>query len=135
MQTQILPGILIHGDRELLTQALANLIENAIRHTPAGTTIQIAVGIKGDHVSVAVTDTGPGIPAAELPQVFQRFYRGTNARDVSGSGLGMKSGEGCRRAPRRHDRSKEHQARLVDCPRHTHRKRFVDGMRTDRIYD
>lgn len=89
MQTQIVPGILIHGDRELLTQALANLIENAIRHTPSGTTIQIAVGIKGDHVSVSVTDTGPGIPAAELPQVFQRFYRGTNARDVSGSGLGM----------------------------------------------
>jgi len=89
MQTQILPGILIHGDHELLTQALANLIENAIRHTPAGTTIQIAVGIKDDHVSMSVTDTGPGIPAAELPQIFQRFYRGTNASDVSGSGLGM----------------------------------------------
>ena len=89
MQTQVLPGILIHGDRELLTQALANLIENAIHHTPAGTTIQTAVEIRGDHVSVSVTDTGPGILAAELPQVFQRFYRGTSARNVSGSGLGL----------------------------------------------
>ncbi|HVT29905.1 MAG TPA: sensor histidine kinase, partial [Lacipirellulaceae bacterium] len=54
-----------------------------------GTTITLALGRDDDHVSVSVTDTGPGIPAAELPQVFQRFYRGTNARNVSGSGLGL----------------------------------------------
>ena len=89
IQTQIVPGISIDGDRDLLTQALANLIENAIRHTPAGTSIEVALSIKGDHVSASVTDTGRGIPAAELPQVFQRFYRGSNAKEVSGTGLGL----------------------------------------------
>ena len=89
IQTQIVPGVTIFGDRELLTQALANLIENAIRYTPASTNIQLALSLEGDHVSVSVTDTGPGIPAAELPQVFQRFYRGTTAKDLAGTGLGM----------------------------------------------
>lgn len=89
MQTQIAPGVMIHGDRELLTQALANLIENAIRHTPAGTTITLALGRDDYHVSVSIIDTGPGIAPAELPQVFQRFYRGTTATDLSGTGLGL----------------------------------------------
>ena len=89
MQTRIAPGVTIHGDGELLTQALANLIENAIHHTPAGTTITLALGRDKDHVSISIVDTGPGIPPAELPQVFQRFYRGTTAQDVAGTGLGL----------------------------------------------
>ena len=89
IQTRFAPGVTIHGDRELLTQALANLIENAIRHTSAGTTITLALGRDNDHASISIADTGPGIPAAELPQVFQRFYRGTNAKDRAGTGLGL----------------------------------------------
>jgi signal transduction histidine kinase len=89
MQTRIAAGVTIQGDRELLTQALANLIENAIRHTPAGTTITLSLGRDNDHASVSIADTGPGIPTAELPQVFQRFYRGTNAKDRAGTGLGL----------------------------------------------
>ena len=89
MQTRIAPGVTIHGDRELLTQALANPIENAIRHTPAGTTITLSVWRDNDHASISIADTGPGIPAAELQQVFQRFYRGTTAQDVAGTGLGL----------------------------------------------
>jgi signal transduction histidine kinase len=78
-----------HGDGELLTQALANLIENAIHHTPAGTTITLALERDKDQVSISIVDTGPGIPAVELAQVFQRFYRGTTAQDVAGTGLGL----------------------------------------------
>ena len=89
IQTRIVPGVTIHGDRELLTQAFANLIENAIRHAPGGTTITLALRRDNDHVCVSVTDTGPGIPDSELPQVFRRFYRGTNARDLAGTGLGL----------------------------------------------
>ena len=89
IQTRIALGVTTHGDRELLTQALANLIENAIRHTPAGTTITLTLGRDDDHVSVSVTDTGPGIPDSELPQVFRRFYRGTTATNFAGAGLGL----------------------------------------------
>jgi len=89
LQTRLAPGVTIHGDRELLTQALANLIENAIRHTPAGTTITLALRRDDDHTIVSITDTGPGIPASELPQVFRRFYRGAKAMDTAGTGLGL----------------------------------------------
>jgi signal transduction histidine kinase len=89
IRTRFAPGVMIHGDRELLTQALANLIENAIRHTPAGTEITLLLTRSGDHVSVTIADTGPGIPAAELPQVFQRFHRGPNATGSAGTGLGL----------------------------------------------
>ena len=89
MQTRIASGATIHGDRELLTQALANLIENAIRHTPAGTKITLSLGRHNDQASISIADTGPGIPAVELPQVFQRFYRGTNAKYRAGTGLGL----------------------------------------------
>ena len=89
IQTRIAPGVMIHGDRELLTQALANLIENAIRHTPTGTEITLVLARSGGHISLAVVDTGAGLPAVELPQLFQRFYRGTAAKDLAGTGLGL----------------------------------------------
>jgi signal transduction histidine kinase len=79
----------IRGDAELLTQLFSNLIENAIRHTPSGTRIQISLGISGQTVVASVEDDGPGIPAAEHDKVFRRFYRLTSSRSSPGNGLGL----------------------------------------------
>ena len=79
----------IQGDRELLTQLFANIIENAIRHCPPGTAIAMDCRVVGSEVVVRVTDTGPGIPEAEREKVFQRLYRLEKSRSRPGSGLGL----------------------------------------------
>jgi signal transduction histidine kinase len=79
----------IHGDRELLTQLFANLVENALRHCPEGTAIELAVTLQADHILAKVSDNGPGIPAEERDKVFQRLYRLDDSRTTPGSGLGL----------------------------------------------
>ena len=79
----------IRGDRELLTQMVANLIENSIRHCPAGVGITVALGKEAGTPVLCVADTGPGIPASEHEKVFRRFYRLEASRTTPGSGLGM----------------------------------------------
>jgi signal transduction histidine kinase len=79
----------IHGDRELLVQMLANLVENAIRHCPPGASIRLSGGLHGEQVELAVSDNGPGIPAGEREKVFQRLYRVEKSRTTSGTGLGL----------------------------------------------
>ncbi|TJV04233.1 MAG: HAMP domain-containing protein [Mesorhizobium sp.] len=79
----------IHGDRELLTQMFANLVENALRHCTPGTTIKLSVARQGGHVVGSVADNGPGIPAEEREKVFQRLYRLDHSRSTPGSGLGL----------------------------------------------
>ena len=79
----------IHGDRELLTQMLANLVENALRHCPHGTAIELSVQRHGDRVVATVADDGPGIPAEEREKVFQRLYRLDESRSTPGNGLGL----------------------------------------------
>jgi signal transduction histidine kinase len=79
----------LQGDRELLTQLVANLIENAIRHCPAGVEITTRVESDRDAPVLHVADTGPGIPAAERDSVFRRFYRLEPSRTTLGSGLGL----------------------------------------------
>lgn len=86
---QIIPGAVMRGDRALLTQMLVNLLENAIRHCPAGTQIALQVGRERNDVVVSVSDTGPGIPKEEWGNVFKRFYRMDRSRSTSGSGLGL----------------------------------------------
>ncbi|MBY0508863.1 MAG: HAMP domain-containing histidine kinase [Rhodospirillaceae bacterium] len=83
------PGIHVRGDRELLTQMLANLVENAIRHTPEGTHIELALKRKSAGSIGTVTDNGPGIPAQAQKKVFQRFFRMERSRSTAGSGLGL----------------------------------------------
>lgn len=80
---------LVFGDRNLLTQSLANLIENALRHTPAGVTITIGLEKDGDHVALRISDNGPGIPKDEFENVLQRLYRLDRSRMTPGSGLGL----------------------------------------------
>lgn len=79
----------IQGDRELLTQMMANLVENPIRHCPTGTRISIALRREAGAAVLCVADSGPGIPAAERDKVFRRFYRLESSRTTPGSGLGL----------------------------------------------
>ena len=83
------PGIAVQGDGNLLTQMLANLVENALCHTPAGTGVCVSVAAAAGAPRLTVADTGPGIPAAERDKVFRRFYRLERSRTTAGSGLGL----------------------------------------------
>ena len=80
---------MIEGDKDLLTQAFANLIENALRHCPPGTRISCSVARDGPQVTAIIRDTGPGIPEAESENVLRRLYRLEKSRTTEGSGLGL----------------------------------------------
>ncbi|MCE7030346.1 sensor histidine kinase [Jiella avicenniae] len=79
----------VEGDEELLTQLLANLIENAINHVPAPGRIEITLRRAGDRVHLDVADDGPGVPEAERAKIFRRLYRLDQSRTTPGSGLGL----------------------------------------------
>jgi signal transduction histidine kinase len=87
----IAPGVVVVGDRDALKRAVANLLENAVRLAPAGSTVRLAVGSERGSVWVAVADEGPGIPPEDQPRVFDRFWRADKARSRAdgGSGLGL----------------------------------------------
>ncbi|MBY0611541.1 MAG: HAMP domain-containing histidine kinase [Beijerinckiaceae bacterium] len=89
MATRIDPGIRIDGDRELLTQLLVNLIENAIRHTQEGSHIRIDVSRLGETVALVVADNGPGVEEADRERIFERFFRSERSRTTPGNGLGL----------------------------------------------
>ena len=81
----------VFADKQLIGQVLANLIENAIKYTPAGGTITISAEADESEVIVHVKDTGIGIPAEALPRIFERFYRVDKgrSREMGGTGLGL----------------------------------------------
>ncbi|MDJ0390292.1 HAMP domain-containing sensor histidine kinase [Roseomonas sp. E05] len=91
LTTAIAPGVTVRGDRELLMQALANLLENALRHTPPGTVIRVRV--PGARLpagpALVVEDDGPGIPPEARAQVLRPFHRLDPSRSDGGSGLGL----------------------------------------------
>lgn len=89
LRADIAPAVRIPGDRELLTQMLANLVENAIRHTAAGTEISLRLQRRGEGAFATVADTGPGVPAEARKMVFRRFLRLERSRTTAGSGLGL----------------------------------------------
>jgi signal transduction histidine kinase len=82
---------IVKGDIALLERVLDNLIDNALRHTPAGGCVTVRSEPRGERVRIAVTDTGPGLTAEESRRVFDRFYRGDPGRSTSSgqSGLGL----------------------------------------------
>jgi signal transduction histidine kinase len=82
-------GLGCRGDRDLLTQMLANLVENAIRHTPSGTAIGITVARVAGGILVAVGDNGPGVHTADRDKIFRRLYRTQQSRTTPGTGLGL----------------------------------------------
>jgi two-component system, OmpR family, sensor kinase len=86
-------GIVVLADKDQLTVLLDNLVENALRYTPAGGVVDVEVGRRDGRAELRVIDNGPGIPEAQRERVFERFTRGedasTQARDQCGSGLGL----------------------------------------------
>lgn len=83
--------MIIPGDRGKLQQALVNLVDNGIRYTPPGGSVRVRAQRQNGTVYLVVTDQGPGIDPADLPYVFERFWRGSKSRsrDEGGSGLGL----------------------------------------------
>ena len=84
-------GLRIDADPERIHQVVANLVENAVRHSPRGGMVEVAARRISDGVTIEVSDEGPGIPEAEAPRVFDRFYRADSARSSrdGGAGLGL----------------------------------------------
>jgi signal transduction histidine kinase len=78
----------VHADIGLVERVLENLIENALRHTPAGGRVTLRVAAAGEEVEVSVADTGRGIAPEALPRIFERFYRAGDD-DASGEGMGL----------------------------------------------
>jgi heavy metal sensor kinase len=79
----------ISGDAAFLGRVAENLIDNALRHTPAGGRVTASLGAEGGRAVLAVSDTGSGIPEADLPRVFERFYRADAARSRKSGGVGL----------------------------------------------
>ncbi|MFL6589714.1 MAG: heavy metal sensor histidine kinase [Chthoniobacterales bacterium] len=77
------------ADKMLFSRAVSNLVENALRYTPAGGAVEVSIFERGRGAEVAVKDTGAGIPAEHLPRVFDRFYRADPSRSSEGMGLGL----------------------------------------------
>ncbi|MBV9617462.1 MAG: ATP-binding protein, partial [Ktedonobacteraceae bacterium] len=79
------------ADSDRITQVLLNLLDNARRHTPEGGTITIGARSENQRLTVWVSDTGTGIDPADLPNIFERFYRADRSRTTTtgGSGLGL----------------------------------------------
>jgi heavy metal sensor kinase len=85
------PSLAVRGDRLILRQALINLIDNAVKYSPSGGSIQVRVKAIGKDVLIEVQDSGPGIPPEHIDKIFQRFYRVDRARTRAegGTGLGL----------------------------------------------
>jgi len=83
-------GLQVAGDRDLLFQALANLVDNAIKYTPQGGDIVVSLATVGPGTAeLTVADSGPGVPPAARKRIFQRFFRLESSRSTPGSGLGL----------------------------------------------
>jgi signal transduction histidine kinase len=80
---------IVHGDRDLLFEAIGNLVDNAVKFSPAGGRVELGLLSKGDDAVIRVSDTGPGIAAGEQDLVTRRFYRSDKSRSIPGLGLGL----------------------------------------------
>ena len=77
------------GDRDLIFQAICNLVDNAVKYTPEGGHVRLELLRRAKRPRLVVSDSGPGIPAEERSRVFERFYRLEAHRDLAGNGLGL----------------------------------------------
>ncbi|MFZ4409721.1 MAG: ATP-binding protein [Paracraurococcus sp.] len=89
LETDLPAALPLVGDRDLLLQAVANLLDNAIKFTPAGGTVQLAAAVTPAGVQVMVADDGPGLSAEDQAHAGDRFFRADKARATPGSGLGL----------------------------------------------
>ncbi len=83
------PGLSLEGDRHLMFQALANLVDNAVKYSPPGGSVAVTVATVADGIEVSVADSGPGIPAEARERVLDRFVRLDATRSTPGNGLGL----------------------------------------------
>lgn len=81
--------LVVSADRDRLRQAMANLVDNAIKYTPSGGRVALEAAATASGVAIRVRDTGPGIPELDLPRIFDRLYRGDQSRATRGLGLGL----------------------------------------------
>jgi two-component system heavy metal sensor histidine kinase CusS len=79
----------VFGDSVLFSRALTNVVDNALRFTPEGGTIKLAIAADTNQSRISVSDTGSGIAGEHIPRVFDRFYRADSSRSTSGTGLGL----------------------------------------------
>jgi two-component system phosphate regulon sensor histidine kinase PhoR len=90
LSTNLAPDLpLVRVDAERVRQVVTNLVHNAVKFTPPEGRVTVSVERLGDEVIVSVQDTGVGIPASDLPRIFERFYKADRARSGGGSGLGL----------------------------------------------
>ena len=89
-QTELSGGLSLRGDREFLAQALANILDNAVKYTPRGGALMLRVRRRSSgEIEFSVTDTGPGVPEGDRERVVERFVRLENSRNQPGAGLGL----------------------------------------------
>jgi signal transduction histidine kinase len=88
LQVETPAHVAAYGDRALIQQGIANLVDNALKFSPTGGSVRIVASV-GNTVVITVSDQGPGIPAEERSRATERFYRGETARSTPGSGLGL----------------------------------------------
>jgi signal transduction histidine kinase len=81
--------VVVTADRTRLEQVAANLIDNAVKYTPAGGRVEVEIARSGDNARLQVRDTGLGITPDELPRIFDRLFRGDRSRAERGLGLGL----------------------------------------------
>lgn len=89
IETELIVPVRVAGDRDQLFQLVANLLDNAVKYTPAPGTVRVSLARRGDEAVLAVADSGPGIPEDERERVFDRFVRLETHRGTPGSGLGL----------------------------------------------
>jgi signal transduction histidine kinase len=89
LEVRVPAGLRAQANPDHLAQVLANLLQNAVRYTPQGGRVSVTAERLDGRILVAVTNTGDGIPAPELPRVFERFYRVEKSRDRSRGGAGI----------------------------------------------
>jgi signal transduction histidine kinase len=89
LQVEAKEGAAVHGDRDLLFEAVANLVDNAVKFTPAGGRVELSLLRRAGETVIRVSDTGPGIPEDERGVVTKRFYRSDKSRGTEGLGLGL----------------------------------------------
>lgn len=89
LDCEIAPAIRLHGDRELIAQAVINLLDNAQHHTPPGTRITVAAEASEEWIRLSVADNGPGVTAEDRPRIARRFARLDSSRTTPGHGLGL----------------------------------------------
>ena len=83
----------VRGDQDLMREAVSNLVDNAIKFTPAGGTVRIEARMAEERPFIRVSDTGPGVPLEERERIFERFYRGERSGNSPGHGLGLNIAE------------------------------------------